>query len=819
MKADRTSHTVPTTHCPSCGRFVGAQTTCPYCGAHVSKRLSLRLFRYGAIILAILGLIALWIAARSADIPAIQIQEIGSTMNWAYVKLEGIVVRPPAYDAQTEYLKFWLYDGTGEIMVAAYRNESRALLETGTVPAMGDRVTVEGTLKVKEDFESLTLNVPERLIIDRPQAVESEIGGIGLEQLYQKVQISGEVREVKIPYEGLTILTVRDRTGEIDVTYTADLVRLSGAPIEVVPGDAVSVRGAVSLYGETPQIALDTADGLQRAQDGVDIALPKAIGEIGSDDIDRMVRVEGAITDEQWISAGLKFTLDDGTGSIPLLLWQSVLDNMLDRVDLRPGTWLEVRALVSEYKGELELVPEMALDVRITQARPEVITPLPLAEIAADHEGSIVNCEGQIVRVTPFSSGTKFTMQDGQATLTMVFWENLLAACPDKDRLVPGAWVSVQGEIQQYKEELEIIPGHADDVVWIEMRELPAAEQRPIGEIGEQDVAHTYQIEGQITAVNAFSSGVRWTVQDDTGSIVVLLWENVLAPLSQSFEVGTRVRVSGEVAQYKGTLEIIPAVPGDIVWLAAGAPPTSTPTPTSEPSPTAAPTATPTQQATPTPTVEPTATAAPTAPPTPTPTPGVQTTSTGSVSADQIGQQLTVEGQIVEATLFASGAKLYVDDGTGKVVLWIPQELYAQLTNAAQLITGSTVRATGVVEEYNGEMEVVPQAAGDVIVVAAAPPPVVTVTRISELSAENVGQTVTVQGQIVEVTPFSKGTKYLLDDGSARITLLLWQNVLDTVPNKEGLVVGATVQATGKVDEFNGELEIAPGMGADVAIQ
>ncbi len=777
----------------------------------MSGRIGLRVFRYGAVVLALVGLIALWVAARSADIPAMQIQDIGSTMNWAYVKLQGTVTRPPSFDPQSEYLKFWLYDGSGEIMIAAYRNESRALIEMGRIPAMGDRVTVEGTLKVTEDFQSLTLNVPEHMFVERPAPAERAIADITISDIYHKVLVQGQVRAIKVPYEGLTILTVRDRSGEIDVTYTADLVRLSGAPATVVLGDPVRVRGAVSMYGETPQISLDVADGLQKLSAPVEIAEARSIDQVVLADVDRMVQVEGAIVKTSWMSAGQKLTIDDGRGEIVVLLWQNVIDGLLNRADLQEGAWLRVRGVVSEYRGELEVVPDLPLDVDVVSAPVVQVTRLPLAGLSADLSKETVNTEGQIVRVTPFSAGQKFILQDGAATLTLVFWQDLYEACPDREQLVPGAWLSVKGKLDTYQGELEIVPAHAEDVVWVEMRSLPTAEQREVAAITADDVGQVYEVEGVLTAVIPFSKGQRWTLDDGTGEIVVLVWDNVLAPLSMSFEAGARVRVTGEIEVYKETLEIIPAAPGDIVWLEAAALPT----------PAAAPEATATAQAAPTPTLEPqaTATVLPTATPQPTATRGVQTVSTGGLTQAMIGQTVTIEGQIVEVVSFSSGVKFYVDDGSGRAALWVIQAVYSQLGNAAQLVVGSTVRAQGVIQEYKDELEVVPQAACDVTVTVAATPQPVTITRMADITVADKDKTVTVQGEIVEVLPFSSGMKYLLDDGSARVTLLLWQNVYDLVAVKDQLVVGATVQATGKVNEYRGAIEIVPALGNDVAIK
>lgn len=635
------------THCPSCGRFVGTQDFCPHCGARMTGRIPLRILRYSAIGLAVCGLFVLWFVSRRVGIPAICIGDARlNTMNWAYVQLRGTVIRPPTYDVQSGYLSFWLDDGSGQMMVSAYRQESQTLIEANSVPSMGDTVTVAGTLRIKEDFQFLAIGVPEHVSVERPAPVEMMIGDITSLDVCtgsscKKVMVEGEVREVRSPYEGLTVVTIRDQTGEIDVTYEASVARLSGEPILVAAGDHVRVRGVVSLYGETPQITLDRADGLFQLPHAVEIAVRKTADQVVFQDIGRMVQVAGVVVRVQQMSAGLKSVLGDGNGGeIAVVLWHDVLNDVPDRADLGVGAWLEVRGIVSEYKGELELIPELPTDV--------------------------------VIRAQPGSS--------------------------DDERL-----------------------------------------PTPVPTVTR---------------------------------------ESVTIPT--------------------------PAVTPAFVA-------TSTPTLTALPTPVAV--------TTPTPTVTPTATptATPVAPtPTRTSTPATQMVSTGSLNVSYIGQEVTIEGRIAEATSFSSGVKFYVDDGSGRVALWVPQAVYVQLGDTARLASGSTVRATGQVQDYEGELEVVPQAGDEVVVMAAATPGEMLITRIGDLTAADVDKTVTVAGQIVEANAFSQGIKYVLDDGSGRVTLLLWQNIYDGVAQKERLLAGTVVWVTGKVTEYRGELQVIPGLGSDV---
>ncbi len=68
----------------------------------------------------------------------------------------------------------------------------------------------------------------------------------------------------------------------------------------------------------------------------------------------------------------------------------------------------------------------------------------------------------------------------------------------------------------------------------------------------------------------------------------------------------------------------------------------------------------------------------------------------------------------------------------------------------------------------------------------------------------------TVRGTLGEKQIFSAGIKFELDDGSGAIILLLWQNVYDAIPDAGLLAAGVTVEVTGEIEEYRGELEIIP---------
>src|SRR5512136_2051374 len=242
--------------CPSCGRYVGPTDagTCSYCGARLTGRVTLRALKTGALGLAVLGLTLLWWFATHSPIPTLKIGLAQATMNFAYVRVQGQVTRAPSYDPDGGYLSFWIADDTGEMLVSSYRATTQDLMRLGQVPGIGDRVTMEGILRVRPDSASLTLNSPYAARVQRAQAVPMDIGQIDQACALRFVTVRGQVRAVRSPYKGLTLITLRDSTGEIDVAVPEVITQLYGPVAQLQPGISVQAKGVVTLYKDTPQI-------------------------------------------------------------------------------------------------------------------------------------------------------------------------------------------------------------------------------------------------------------------------------------------------------------------------------------------------------------------------------------------------------------------------------------------------------------------------------------------------------------------------------------------------------------------------------------
>lgn len=421
----------------------------------------MRLVKLTVVLLATVGLASLWTVATHTEIPTVAIGRVGATMNLAYVRVVGRCSRSPSYDPRSSMLSFWIADDSGEIRVSCYGAETRALMEERRVPALGDEIAVAGTLRVADDFGTLTVDVPEHLAISRADPLERAIGRIELKDQYQRVRVRGEVRDVREPYQGLTLVTVRDASGAIDVAVSEDMVTLSGVTPTIGVGDSVEVVAAVSRYGDTTQLVPASAADLVQLDHPVSFAPEQCIGALTRQRMGRWFTVSGAVTRVDRFSSGVKLTLDDGTGSITVLLWQDVYDALLEGPGDAPwpavGAQVRAQGCLRGYRGELELVPDLPTDVEVLAA-PAGRRSVAIGSLTADDVGRWVTLRGTLGNLEPFSAGVKALLSDGSGVIVLLLWQEVYDDLPVPEKLGPGVEVEVTGEIDRYRGDLEIVP-------------------------------------------------------------------------------------------------------------------------------------------------------------------------------------------------------------------------------------------------------------------------------------------------------------------------------------------------------------------------
>ena len=561
-------------HCSQCGRYIGPYEACPYCGARLSGRISVRAVKRVAVGLATGGLFLLWWAATRAPLPRVQIGQAGTTMNLAYAQVEGWVVRGPEIYPGSGYLAFTVADETGEVRVAAYRQEAHALQVQGRVPALGDRVSVAGTLRVREEGVALTINVPEHVEVLRPEAVERQIGAITPADRLLRVRVRGQVWALRQPYPGLTLVTLRDPSGAVDVVVDRNLEALTGALLPLQVGQSLEVVGAVDLYRDTPQIVPASVRDVVPLSATVPVALPVSIAALNADHVGRLVAVEGVVTALDSFAAGDKLVLDDGSGEGTVFLWQDLARALPDRRALTVGAQARVVGQVALYRGELEVVPERALDVVVLAAAPtlargaaEPVTPL--SDLTAAQVGQTATVEGVVVEVASFASGFRFVLDDGGGRVVLLLWLPVYDTLPVPGQLDLGARVRATGVVGEYDGALQLSPPTGSAVAVL-MPAAPPAAPCEMGVLSAADAGSLTTVEGAITAMEPFSAGWRITLSDGTGVVTLLVWDNIARRVAvwDQLTAGAWVRAAGIVELYRGALQVVPRLPHDVTMAA-----------------------------------------------------------------------------------------------------------------------------------------------------------------------------------------------------------------------------------------------------------
>lgn len=626
-------------HCPSCGRYVGPHEACPCCGARLTGRISIRAVKAVAVSIATIGLAVLWLVATRTEVPTIAISQAGASMNLAYVRVEGRCTDIPSYDSESNTLSFWIEDGSDRLRIVSYRDETETLIEEEHLPALGDWIAVAGTLRVRDDFRTLVLNAPEALSIARSEPESCPIGALSADQAYRRVRVRGQVREVAEPYPGLTLITLRDETGSVDVALSDDLVALSRVTATVSAGQGIEVVGAVSPYKGRAQLVPASAEDISALHGGVPIGDRVSVIELSRMSPGQWVDVRGRVTGVDSFAGGVKMGLDDGSGAVTVLVWDGVYQKLKAQLrsprDLAPGAQVAVRGELAEYRGELEVVPELPADVRVlvgadALAAAEVVhrsvatpgpvqmpqasaipqqeaaplptdgpavaatptegpgataavapgpgptatspgTVTPIRSITGDQIGRELTVEGTVVEVTSFSAGFKLTLDDGQGRIVLLMWHDVYDDCWDRSQINLGALVRAQGEVTQYEGTLQIEPGAGADVKVIQSAKAQAP-LREIGSISGADEGQRVMIEGEVVRTEGLPGAVKVFLRNDeggsVGEIVVFVWRNVLDRVADNRGLGTpgsRVRVVGQVQVYRSNLELVPALPNDVM--------------------------------------------------------------------------------------------------------------------------------------------------------------------------------------------------------------------------------------------------------------
>jgi DNA/RNA endonuclease YhcR with UshA esterase domain len=193
-------------------------------------------------------------------------------------------------------------------------------------------------------------------------------------------------------------------------------------------------------------------------------------------------------------------------------------------------------------------------------------------------------------------------------------------------------------------------------------------------------------------------------------------------------------------------------------------------------------------------------------------------TSIRSITVDRVGEEVTVEGEVVDTASFSKGFQFTLDDGTGQIVLLTWHDVYDDCWDAPKLSLGAIVQVTGMVSEYEEQLEIQPRFGGEVRVVQAA---TIQASRrdIGSITGADAGRRVMIEGKVVRTEGLSSAVKVFLADESGEILVFIWRNILDRISDNTGLgTPGSLVRVVGPVQTYRANLEVVPPLPNDVAV-
>ena len=176
---------------------------------------------------------------------------------------------------------------------------------------------------------------------------------------------------------------------------------------------------------------------------------------------------------------------------------------------------------------------------------------------------------------------------------------------------------------------------------------------------------------------------------------------------------------------------------------------------------------------------------------------------------------MTVRGQLVEAASFSAGFRLNIDDGSGRLMLVLFENVLDGM-DAAQLRglkAGAIVTATGRVADYKGAPELIVNA----LWAGAGPGAGANQYALGALSGNDHNALAQVSGVVKALTPFDNGVDVLLEDATGAQKVRLYR----MMEKRVRITPGMRLRVTGRVKASRakglwievalpGDIEISP---------
>lgn len=491
-------------NCASCGRFVGAVTKCPYCGAKVEKRMSLVAIRWAAVLLATVGLFLLFLMAKYREIPVVKLADVKPTMNFAQIRVEGVAESDARTFRTGGGMGFNFSDGTGTIMVFISQKQAQEMVERNLVPKAGDQISFAGGLNISDDRSSMRLLSVDEFQLIRAPAAAMRLADVTTDLKGSSITVEGKVMDLfpppantKRPYA----LKLLDASGEQTINFwQTEYDQIANK--DVLVGAFVRARVSVAAYQDKLQLKLASGQDLE----------------------------------------------------------------ILDGPPAADAYATPAQKAAATFRQQAAPAPAPA-PRDFSRGRSVASTSLSVSAVTAAMKGQTVRVRGRVESVKAPQEGTKqpfaVVLRDGTATLRATYWSNADAVIAVKP--TPGALFEMEGVVDVYRDrpQLQVESGYKIKLVDDTPASAPAVDVSQavsVASITAAELGQARVVKGTLGAPRALRGGVSYALTDDTGTIDLVLWESIIpAEVLDALGEGVQVAAAGEVKEYEGKLQITAA--------------------------------------------------------------------------------------------------------------------------------------------------------------------------------------------------------------------------------------------------------------------
>ena len=191
--------------------------------------------------------------------------------------------------------------------------------------------------------------------------------------------------------------------------------------------------------------------------------------------------------------------------------------------------------------------------------------------------------------------------------------------------------------------------------------------------------------------------------------------------------------------------------------------------------------------------------------------------SIGAITAEDVGATLSIaRAGVAEVDYFSKGIRYTLTDGSGSIILLVWQDVLETAETRFDLFPGSQIQVAGRIDQYEGDLEIVPRRGADIVLLVRAERAALEERAIATISASDEGRVFTVEGAVQRMEG-GGWLKLWLRDSTGEMLIFVPARAVPYVP--EGLGPGVRLRVTGEVDIYQGVLEIIPLAAADLEVQ